>query len=293
MVYDIAVIGGDKRQLHMITYFLNHKYSVVSYGLKLNNENTNYLNSNSLSEAINLSDVLITPVPFSKDNKYITSEYLCEDLTIDNFIRCLNNTKLVIGGNISNKVTKFCNENQIHYNDLMQNSEISILNSIATAEGVISEAINMSSINLHNSKSLVFGYGKCGKMISMKLKSLDSNVYVTSQDNEELTLAYSNGLKSIKLKNIKSNIKEFDFIFNTIPALVIDKEILKEISKETTIIDIASGNGGIDYKAAKELGLNPNHYLGIPGKISPKSSARILSDSIIKLLNERSDFHVS
>ena len=46
-----------------------------------------------------------------------------------------------------------------------------------------------------------------------------------------------------------------NFVFNTIPCLIIDKKELLLINKKTLIIDLASNPGGIDQNVAKELNL--------------------------------------
>jgi dipicolinate synthase subunit A len=171
----------------------------------------------------------------------------------------------------------------------MKIDEISLLNSIATAEGAIAEAIYKSRINLHQTNTLVLGYGKCGKILSSKLHALGAKVTVSARKHNTLTEVYTDGFKGLILSDIEFEIKNFDYIFNTIPALILNEELLSIIPFETTIIDIASYPGGVDYEAAKKLNLNAHLCLGIPGKISPKYSAEILAKTILPILKERKD----
>ncbi len=57
--------------------------------------------------------------------------------------------------------------------------------------------------------------------------------------------------------------------------------MLKEVGKETLIIDIASGRGGLDYKEAEEKQIKAIHCLGLPGKYAGKVSAKRLSEYVI------------
>ena len=49
---------------------------------------------------------------------------------------------------------------------------------------------------------------------------------------------------------------------------------------DTLILDMASEPGGVDYKAAEELGITAVLLPGLPGKYAPASSAEILADKI-------------
>ena len=50
---------------------------------------------------------------------------------------------------------------------------------------------------------------------------------------------------------IEQKVQESDFIFNTIPSLILTENTLRLVNKNTTIIDIAAFPGGLDYDIAK------------------------------------------
>lgn len=74
------------------------------------------------------------------------------------------------------------------------------------------------------------------------------------------------GYEPLPLDNLKDHIHEFDIIFNTIPSLILDDEILTKVKKDALIIDLASKPGGIDFDAAKSYGLKVIWALSLPGK---------------------------
>jgi len=78
-----------------------------------------------------------------------------------------------------------------------------------------------------------------------------------------------------------------DIVFNTVPAMVLDRDLLFKLNKEALIIDLASKPGGVDFLAAEELGIKTIHALGLPGKTAPVSAARIIKDTIYNILEER------
>ena len=61
-------------------------------------------------------------------------------------------------------------------------------------------------------------------------------------------------------------MEKFDFIFNTIPAVILDGAKLNRIKKECLIIDLASKPGGVDFITARSMGVSVEWALGLPRK---------------------------
>ena len=71
---------------------------------------------------------------------------------------------------------------------------------------------------------------------------------------------------------------DINFIFNTVPALVLTKDILAKAQKNVLIYDIASAPGGTDFAAARALGLQAALLPGLPGKVAPLTVGRQLAE---------------
>lgn len=279
-MYDIAILGGDIRQAYMVQIFRKANLSVITYGLTHPMIQDICIQGRTLKETINSSMVLVSAIPFSKDGTTIPSLTSASDMNVDRFLNTVFKGQMLFAGMISSKVKNHCSQNQIEYFDFMEDDCIAIANGIATAEGAIMEAIVRSPGNLHGSNCLVLGFGRCAKTLAMKLKGLEANVSISARKASDLALANALGFGTISMDRLKDTLSSYDYIFNSIPALVLDACLLNKISKEAVIIDIASAPGGLDYKKAKELGLNASLCLGIPGKVSPKASAQILAEKV-------------
>ena len=72
-------------------------------------------------------------------------------------------------------------------------------------------------------------------------------------------------------------------VYNLKLSKPLNNKLLDLVSKNAILIDIATLPGGIDIEYAKSIGLNAHNYPGIPGKVSPLSSAYILYDYIIDI----------
>jgi dipicolinate synthase subunit A len=236
---------------------------------------------------------LIAPVPISRDQVTITAESTHSDLTIAHMAYLLKSHHILIGGNIPAPIIELCNYNKIPYYDLLQDEKIAVKNAVSTAEGTIMEAITSSDRNLHGSCCLILGYGRCAKILAQKLKALDALVTVSARSREALAHVEAAGHQAIPLSEIKCILPSYHFIFNTIPALILDQDYLELVSPQTIIIDIASAPGGVDFDYAKQHHIRAKLCLGLPGKVSPRSTADILVTEIHAYIHayikERSD----
>lgn len=285
---DITVIGADLRQIYMIIKLYEKGHTIYTYGINNDLITNKIRRTASLSEAISKSNILICPIPFTKNNKDIAFLDLYEDKNVKHYMECLNSNHILFAGLIPDYLSSHCSRNKIDQYDFMKMNDVAILNAIATAEGTIAEAIKRSSINLHDSNCLVLGFGRCAQILASKLKAFDVNVCIAARSKDACALAIAYGYSSILLDKLDSKLASFDFVFNTIPALILTKDKLEKLSPHVTIIDIASAPGGIDYSASESLNLNASLCLGLPGIYSPKSSGEILANVIENILIERS-----
>lgn len=287
--FDIGIFGGDQRQVYMALAFLVKGYSVTAYNLSDIVNHNNFSQAHTFSELFDNSSLVIGPIPMSRDQITIFAENPLSDMTIAHAAYLLSDSHILVGGQIPAPLVELCRHKHIPCLDLMNNEKIAILNAVATAEGTIMEAIKESICNLHASKCLILGYGRCAKVLASKLKALDTRVTIAARSLEALAYAYAAGYDTVPIAEMKSVLPSFDFIFNTIPSFILDKDCLNKVSENVTIIDISSAPGGVDFDYARKHKINAKLSLGLPGRVSPKSSADILVSEILTFINERSD----
>ena len=278
-----GILGGDLRYKFLYEMLTNENFTVYSYNNKyIENKN----NINNLDEFLNKIDILIAPIPFTKDNKNVFN-IENENINIKELIEKTIKFKIkaFFGGIINKDIIKNLEENNIKTFDFFEDNSIAILNAIPTAEGAIQTAMENSFKTIFNSNCLVLGYGRCGKILANMLKGIGANVDVTYRKDEDFAYINTYGLNSINLYKIKDNINKYDFIFNTIPYEILNKEILNYINKNTIIIDLASAPGGVDYNYARELNLQAIYCPSLPGRVAPYTAGEILKDKIISFLD--------
>lgn len=284
-ISDFAIIGGDLRQIYMANELIKREFSVIVYGLNPELLSEKCIIAQSLNHALSHAKNIIGPIPFTKDKKNIVAQENKLDLTIENLKTDLTEFHTFFAGCIPNDVIDLCQEQNIAVYDFMKIEEIAIFNTIATTEGAIVEAITRHPSNLHKSKCLVLGYGKCAKTLTDKLMGLSADVTVCARSETARALAHSLGYDTITFHKLESCISDFEYVFNTVPSLVLGYEGLSNIKKESIIIDIASSPGGVDYEIAKKLGISAHLCLGLPGKYAPKASAEALVETLCSCLS--------
>lgn len=275
---DIAVLAGDKRTLYMAEELVKKGYSVYYCDRQESHTDCSdiaesHTDCRSMAEkerkALGEARAVAGGVPFLEEEEIFPY---------------LQPGQLFFGGMLSEAFVKKCREKGIKCFDFMREERIAVFNAIATAEGAAAEAIREKETNLHGSKCLVCGYGRCGKVLCSKLKGLSAQVTAASRDEKELAWAEALGTDTLTLSALSGKIQEYDYIFNTIPEVILQRELLEKTGKDVLIIDIASGEGGINYEEAKRLERKALHLLGIPGKVAPRASAQCLAAYIMEKL---------
>lgn len=285
MFETVSVIGGDLRQLTLARLLKSEGYHVFLYGFDKDIRTDDPEPENDKDFVLG-ADIIILPVPVSFDGVTINSPYANSPLTIDEFLRNINPSAIVFGGQIQPNLQKALEDSGIAFRDYLKREELSIKNAVPTAEGAIEIAISETPITIHGSKSLVLGYGKIGKILAKDLYGMGAQTYVEARKHADLAMIEGHGYEPLPLTSLGSHIHEFDIIFNTVPSLILDDEILAHVNKDSLIIDLASKPGGVDFEAAKDYGLKVIWALSLPGKIAPITSGAIIKDTIMNIIKE-------
>ncbi|MBO4898592.1 MAG: dipicolinate synthase subunit DpsA [Clostridia bacterium] len=262
----IYVAGGDLRLYHAYQSILKKGYDVI-YEKEPSEKNT--------AEA----DILLFGVPVTRDNKTLFLPQSDKKVYLSDITKAIDKNKLLIAGKIPKGIFGCKTE------DLLLRDDFAILNAVPTAEGVLEIAMRETDFCLSGANCLITGYGRIGKVLSDRFNAVGACVTVTARRDSDLALSSALGFKAIQTADVINHIKDFDIIINTVPYLIFTEEVLKNASKDTLLIDTASSPGGVDFKAAKSLGVKTIHALSLPGKVAPKTAGEIISDLALKIIN--------
>lgn len=282
-MYDFAVIGGDHRQVYLANYLRNRRYRVLVYGTEEQDLDRECKRAESLLDAVTSADCVIGPVVFSKDGKQIVSKQKKCPMKVGELLGAMKRGQSLFGGCIPQEVQKICDDKEIFLYDFMSMDDVAIYNAIATAEGAVVKAMELKPVNLHGSRCLILGYGRCARVLAAKLKGLNTRVSICARREAARSQGEADGFDSMDFQTLARQIPQFDYIFNTVPAVILKEDLLKRVSKEACIVDIASMPGGVDWEAARELEICAYLCPSLPGIYAPKSSGIRLAEKVLEL----------
>lgn len=286
--YDIVILGGDRRTACMAPILAEKGYRVLCFRtvsiICSPSIKSKIAFTDSLREALDSAPVIVGGIPFTKSDSLYCEEHSDTAISTSELQRGIHKHQKIFAGVIPDDFRKTCEEREIGCYDFMRDEPMSLYNAVSTAEGAILEALLHKDTNIHMSNTLVLGYGRCGKIIADRLKGLHACVTVCSNDENELALACALGFETLPLSKLRNNICCYEYIFNTIPARILDRRCLEKISPDAIVIDIASNRTGADYETAQKRNVNIHFCPGLPGKYAGKSCAKYLTDYVINRL---------
>lgn len=181
---------------------------------------------------------------------------------------------------LSKKIDELAQKSEVEVIDLMQNEGLTVLNTIATAEGTVEVAMKRTERIIQGSNILVLGFGRVGKVVAQKFSALLAKVTCAARRKDVFAWIETCGYDYIDINNMDSELGNFDIIINTVPTLILNRNRLKKLKKSCLVVDLASKPGGVDREAIHELGINFEWALALPGKVAPITSAEFIKRNL-------------
>ncbi len=266
----ILIIDADSRQK-----YLSQALSSKGYITKLYKDG-------ELETEINKYDALILPIPLTKDSIHINMKN--NPVEITTLFNAIREDVAVFVGLAGNKSVNFKDNMRIY--DYSVREELSIKNAIPTAEGVLKIAIENLDTTVHSSKVLITGFGKTAKAVAKAFYSLGAEITVCARKVSDIAFAETLSYNVLNFEQLNSKKHDFNIVVNTVPSVVINRNVLESLPADCLIIEIASAPYGIDFSAASELNMNLIVSGSLPGKIAPETAGYIISEAILNIIKE-------
>ena len=260
---NISIIGGDLRIVKLVDMLNADGYNVYTYGLEQANID-DIQKCKSIEEVSEKSDIIVSSIPFTSDGVNVNTPFSKNKISIEEVAKYIKG-KTFIAGRIEEELYQKFSETKVI--DLLKREELTVLNTIATAEGTIQIAMEESTKTLHGSKILVMGFGRVSKILSNMLKGIGAEVYCETRTTVNCAWIKAYGYNPILLDEL-------------------NKERLKKVKKDCIIIDIASNPGGVDRNSAKELGIKMIWALSLPGRVAPITSAEFIKETLENIIKD-------
>lgn len=271
-----SIIGGDERQRELLWLMDEKGFNVKSYGLETGKDP-------ELKETLTQSDIVIFPILMTDSEGNIPLCTNGKKIAANDAVEMISNGTTIICGKATNRLKQRANTGEVRLFDILDDEVFAIKNAVPSVEGAIACAIIHSRITIHASKCLIIGYGRIGRLLASQLKAMGASTCVAARRMESRAFAEAEGHIPFDTKGMEEVFGECDFIFNTVPVRLIDVEGLKKINNDCLLIELASRPFIFDPVQAEEVGVKYRIELGLPGRYSPRTAAKIILDAVERL----------
>lgn len=158
--------------------------------------------------------------------------------------------------------------------DLLKSEHYLAKNAALTADCALRLLGQQVQVAFAGCPVLVIGWGRIGKCLCQKLSALGVRVTVAARKETDRAMAAALGYDAVTVEEIVP--RRFRAIFNTAPA-----PVLTQGDEMCVKIDLASRQG--------MAGENVIWARGLPGKMLPESSGRLMAQEILALLREQEE----
>ncbi|HEX7057863.1 MAG TPA: dipicolinate synthase subunit DpsA [Bacilli bacterium] len=286
----IAIVGGDARQIEVINKFSDMDANVLLMGFDDLQINMGGVRKVEMSPAHFASlDAVVLPAVGSDDTGIVSTIFSSETLKItESHIASLPGHAKIYTGLAKPYLRQICEKENVDLVELFEQDDVAIYNSIPTAEGAIMMAIQNTDITIHGAVSMVLGLGRTGMTLSRLLQGMGAKVKVGVRRKEHFARAMEMGFKPFFLQDLGKEAAEIDLLFNTIPTMIVTSQVIANIPHQALIIDLASKPGGTDFRYAEKRGIKALLAPSLPGIVAPKTAGRIIANVLFDMILEDS-----
>lgn len=236
-------------------------------------------NEGTPSEAA-AADRIVLPVPLQREGKLNGTK-----LTLGELWPRLNTSQRIYAGAVPEADRKRAELLGLRIVDYFTDEALAVRSAVPTAEGALAVAMEHLSVTLRGAPCLVVGFGRIGKLLACDLAALGAQVSVSARRFDDFAWIDAFGYRALHTERLAGKLGGFRVVFNTVPHMVLDGELLAELRPDCVLIELAS-KPGIDAEMAKGRKLNYVKAAGLPGKVAPETAAVALKETLYKIWKE-------
>lgn len=144
----------------------------------------------------------------------------------------------VFGGAVPQELSK--EKERVNYTNVMEEERFVVKNAKLTAEAFLVDFIMHTDKSLFEQRILILGNGRVAKAVWQVLRDLHISFDCAMRDEKERFMSELLAEKSFDIKEIKSFLKNYDSVVNTIPFPLFEND--DEFKKGAVVFELASRN---------------------------------------------------
>lgn len=282
-----AFIGGDMRTVSLAQSIAGDGHDISCFALENSGAFASHQLASDPESCTRGADCVVLPLPVLDIRGNLNAPLSCGIHNAEAVLRSLPQGVPVCGGKPEAWVTALAEELGLDFTDYFIREELVALNALATAEGAISLILRSSPRTIWDSRVLVVGFGRIGRMLAQRLRDMGAHVTVSARKAGDMAYIRAMGCTAMDTRALGHEMGDFDTIVNTVPAPVLGRRQLEFMKAGALCLDLASRPGGVDFEAARELGRNVIWALGLPAETAPETAGRIIKETVMNILKEK------
>ena len=294
--YIFTILGGDRRQAVVAARLLDLGHTVRIYGLgELSARLCGAEIFSSVDKAVFGCDALILPLPVSRDNinLYFAMSPTSQTVSLKDILNNASKSgcQVVLGGMIPDEALRQAQTLGLSAYDYYSSPDLQRKNALPSAEGALMIAMEHTDITVKGMKALVCGYGRIGSCLAAILDKLGAEVTVAARGDGALCEASLCGYGAVRIdpsdtQGLADAANLCDVIFNTVPSVIFNEQVLNGIRRKPLYIEVASSPGGIDVAEARQAGMQIIFAPSLPGRYAPRSAGEYIFETLSDILKK-------
>lgn len=280
-----AIVGGDARAARLCELLYADGHRVRCFALEKAQLAGDITKTGCLQGCVYGADCVVLPIP-SESAGVLNTALSDNVLRMSDVIGALWQGQMLVGGRFGDASCALAQKAQVHIEDLMQRPEFVVGNAALTAECAIARLIEASDRALMASEVLVCGWGRIGKILSLRLSALGATVTVAARSRADCAQVRALGMRAVSYARLEGELSRFDFVVNTVPARVLTDAMLCMAAEGAVLMELASPPGGFDRALAENIGLHVVQASGLPGALAARSAAALIKENIYDVMHE-------
>jgi dipicolinate synthase subunit A len=272
------VVGGDARYGFAAQALWDSGLPVKTWGVPFLGDDAPHLQD--ALEGANL--VLLPMVPFREEKLTIAGETL-EAAFLP---KLLGKAPVLMAGTFPEALESWLQSQGVRCESLLEQEAYRLKNAALTAEGAVWLAMEQLNRSVLGAKVLVIGWGRIGRFLAQKLKTLGADVTVAVRKTGQKTELALMGYGTEDTGKYSLGLGDYDMICNTVPRPVMTLGQGEKTRKDCVLIELASLPGGFppELRDIRKVVMGQ----GLPGKYAPGTAGEDLKDAVWSAIREGS-----
>ena len=252
----IAVVAGDEREREIARLAAATGATVTAYGFPWPDGGIDGVNlAASAAEALDGARYALFPIPgITPDGALFAPAAPAPIVPDAELLAGMEAGAWIILGMADDGLRAAAAAHGIGLSEYEDDRQLMLERGPAIVEGALRAAVEHTDVTIHAAQVAVVGHGTIGGLLARTLRAVGAHVTVVARNPVQRAEAHANGLGAAPLEMLPRLAGAMQMVFSTVPARVVDAEVLRALPRGALVMDLAAPPGGVDLKAARQLG---------------------------------------